>query len=120
MENEEIKDTTAPAPAPSTDACDRLAAARQYASEQYEKIRRAASEQMEHVREYADHARAQINEGWDKARVQVNEGWDVTCSKAKELHKAGEEYVKENPTGSMLGALGVGVLIGLLLGVSKR
>ena len=141
MENEEIKDTTAPAPAPSTDACDRLAAARQYASEQYEKIRRAASEQMEHVREYADHARAQINEGWDKARVQVNEGWDKarvqmnegwdkarvqmnegwdkTCSAAKEYHKAGEAYVKENPTGSVLGALGIGVLVGLLLG-SRR
>jgi len=130
MENEEIKDTIAPAPAPSTDACDRLAAARQYASEQYEKIRRAASEQMEHVREYADHARAQINEGWDKARVQVNEGWDKarvqmnegwdkTCSAAKEYHKAGEAYVKENPTGSILGALGIGVLVGLLLG-SRR
>ena len=130
MENEEIKDTTAPAPAPSTDACDRLAAARQYASEQYEKIRRAASEQMEHVREYADHARAQINagwdkarvqvnEGWDKARVQMNEGWDKTCSAAKEYHKAGEAYVKENPTGSVLGALGIGVLVGLLLG-SRR
>lgn len=130
MENEEIKDTTAPAPAPSTDACDRLAAARQYASEQYEKIRRAASEQMEHVREYADQARAQINEGWDKARVQVNEGWDKarvqmnegwdkTCSAAKEYHKAGEAYVKENPTGSILGALGIGVLVGLLLG-SRR
>ncbi len=130
MENEEIKDTTAPAPAPSSDACDRLAAARQYASEQYEKIRRAASEQMEHVREYADHARTQINEGWDKARVQVNEGWDKarvqmnegwdkTCSAAKEYHKAGEAYVKENPTGSILGALGIGVLVGLLLG-SRR
>lgn len=130
MENEEIKETTAPAPAPSADACDRLAAARQYASEQYEKIRRAASEQMEHVREYADQARAQINEGWDKARVQVNEGWDKarvqmnegwdkTCSAAKEYHKAGEAYVKENPTGSVLGALGIGVLVGLLLG-SRR
>lgn len=130
MENEEIKETPAPAPAPTTDACDRLNAARQYASEQYEKIRRAASEQMEHVREYADHARAQINEGWDKARVQVNEGWDKarvqmnegwdkTCSAAKEYHKAGEAYVKENPTGSVLGALGLGVLVGLLLGTRR-
>lgn len=130
MENEEIKETTAPAPAPTADACDRLNAARQYASDQYEKIRRAASEQMEHVREYADHARAQINEswdkarvqvneGWDKARVQMNEGWDKTCSAAKEYHKAGEAYVKENPTGSVLGALGLGVLVGLLLGTRR-
>lgn len=131
MENEVKNETpVTPAPAPSTDACDRLNAARQYASEQYEKIRRAAVEQMDHVREYAGQARAQINEGWDKARVQMNEGWDKarvqmnegwdkTCSAAREYHKAGEAYVKENPTGSVLGALGVGVLVGLLLG-SRR
>ena len=119
MENEEIKETAAPAPAPSVDACDRLSAARKYACEQYEKLRRAASAQMEQVRGYADQARSQINEGWDKARVQVNEGWDKTCDAAKEYHKAGEAYVKENPTGSILGALGVGVLVGLLLG-SRR
>ncbi len=119
MENEEIKETQAPAPAPSSDACDRLNAARQYASEQYEKIRRAAAEQMDYVREYAGQAREQINESWDKARVQMNEGWDKTCSAAKEYHKAGEAYVKENPTGSILGALGVGVLVGLLLGTRR-
>ena len=130
MENEEIKETPVPAPAPTADACDRLNAARKYACEQYEKLRRAAAEQMEQVRGYADQARTQINEGWgkarvqmnegwDKARTQVNEGWDKTCEAAKEYHKAGEAYVKENPTGSILGALGVGVLIGLLLG-SRR
>ena len=119
MENEEIKETSAPATAPNADACDRLNAARQYACEQYEKLRRAASAQMEQVRGYADQARSQINEGWDKARVQVNEGWDKTCDAAKEYHKAGEAYVKENPTGCILGALGVGVLLGLLLG-SRR
>ena len=117
MENEEIKDTpVAATPAPTADACDRLNAARKYASEQYEKIRRAASEQMVHVRAYADHARTQLNESWGKAREQMNEGWDKTCSAAKEYHKAGEAYVKENPTGSVLGALGIGVLIGLILG----
>lgn len=130
MENEENKETTIPAPAPTADACDRLNAARQYACEQYEKVRRVASEQMNHVREYAEQARAQLNdgwdkarvqmnEGWDKARVQMNEGWDKTREAAKEYHKVGEAYVKENPTGSVLGALGVGVLLGLLLG-SRR
>lgn len=109
MENEEKNETPVPAPAPTTDACDRLTAARKYACEQYEKLCTVASEQMDSVRHYTE-----------QARRQVNEGWDVTCSKAKELHKAGEAYVKENPTGSVLGALGVGVLVGLLLGVSKR
>lgn len=114
MENEQINDI--PVAAPTTDTCDRLNAARQYACEQYDKIRRAAAEQMVHVREYADQARAQLNESWDKARVQMNEGWDKTRAAAKEYHKTGEDFVKENPTGSVLGALGIGVLIGLILG----
>lgn len=100
-----MKDTPVPTPATSADACDRLSAARKFACEQYEKIVQATSEQMDHVRAYTE-----------QARQQLNEGWDVTCSKAKEFHKAGEEYVKSNPTGSVLGALGVGVLLGLLLG----
>ena len=130
METEENKETQCAAPAPTADACDRLNAARQFASEQYEKVRKAAAEQMGHVREYADQARAQINEswgkarvqmneGWDKAREQMNEGWDKTREAAKEYHKAGEAYVKQNPTGSVLGALGVGLILGFILGTRR-
>ena len=74
-------------------------------AEQYEKLRRAAADQVENVRRYTQ-----------DARRQLNEGWDATRSKAKDLHHAGEEYVKANPTASVLGALGVGLLLGLLLG----
>lgn len=95
--------------APSCDSKNRLAAARAYAVAQYEKIRRAAATQLDHVRKYTQEARAQINEGWG-----------VTCNKAKDLHKAGEEYVKSHPSGTVLGALGLGVIIGLLLGSSRR
>lgn len=109
MENEEKIETPVPAPAPTADACDRLTAARKYACEQYEKLRAVAAEQMSSVRSYTE-----------QARRQVNERWDETCDKAKELHKAGEAYVKENPTGTVLGALGVGILIGMLLGGSRR
>ena len=109
--DEPIQTTTAPVPepAPTADACDRLEAARRFAGEQYDKVRAIAGEQLEHVRTYTA-----------GARKQINEGWDATCSKAKDLHKAGEAYVKENPTGTVLGALGVGVILGLLLGIGKR
>lgn len=107
METEETKTidpAPAPAPAPGVDAGNRLDAARQFAAEQYEKIRSVTAEQLENARCYTENARRQLNDGWDE-----------TYKKAKELHTAGEEYVKANPTGSVLGALGVGVILGLLL-----
>lgn len=100
----EVVPAPAPEPAPSSDARKRLDAARLFAAEQYEKVRAATAEQFEHVRSYTTDARRQINEGWDE-----------TYKKAQELHKAGEEYVKANPTGTVLGALGVGLILGLLL-----
>ncbi len=106
--NTAVTPETSVSPAPSPDACDRLAAARQFACEQYDKIRRAAGAQIDNVRAYTS-----------DARRQINEGWDATCAKAQDLHKAGEEYVKSNPTGSVLGALGLGIVVGLLLGRSR-
>ncbi|MCH5284277.1 MAG: DUF883 family protein [Akkermansiaceae bacterium] len=99
----------APAPAPTCDTQNRLKAARDFAREQYEKIRRVTADQVENVRHYTQ-----------DARRQINEGWDATRAKAKDLHKAGEEYVKANPTSSVLYALGAGVILGLLLGSSRR
>lgn len=111
MEDQEKKVETAQevVTAPTCDSKNRLAAARAYAVAQYDKIRRAAAAQFDHVRKYTQEARAQINEGWG-----------ATCNKAKDLHKAGEEYVKAHPTGTVLGGLGLGIIIGLLLGSSRR
>lgn len=126
MSNEELNPTSdvvpAPiaAPSPSSDTQNRLSAARDFACEQYEKLRRITADQLENVRQYTRDARRQINESWDATRTKAKEGWDVTRAKAKDLHQAGEEYVKENPTTSVLGALGVGIILGLLLGSSRR
>lgn len=113
MSNEQI-DTSAngipvPSPSPTQDSQNRLSAARDYACEQYEKLRRMAATQMDSVRQYTQDARRQLNEGWDTARA-----------KAKDLHKVGEDYVKANPTTSVLYALGAGLLLGLLLGGGRR
>ena len=115
MSNETIEQTPevvpapAPEPTPTSDTRNRLSAARDFALDQYEKIRRATADQVENVRHYTK-----------DARRQINEGWDVTRAKAMDLHKAGEEYVKANPTSSVLYALGAGLLLGLLLGGSRR
>ena len=103
--DQSVKPAPVPEPAPSSDTQNRLSAAREFASEQYEKWRRATADQMENVRRYTK-----------DARRQINEGWDMTRNKAKDLHRAGEEYVKANPTTSVLGALGIGLVLGLLLG----
>ncbi len=125
MENEEkntapVTPDVAPAPvaepAPTQDSRIRLDAARQFAEEQYDKLRRATASQMENVRGYTEEARRQLNEGWDVTRRQLNEGWEATRAKAKDLHQAGEEYVRSNPSGSVLGALGLGIILGLLMG----
>ena len=101
MENE----TATPEVKPANEIKDRLEAARAYAEEKYHQVREAADPYVEKARKYATDAREQINANWHE-----------TCTKAKELHKAGEDYVRANPTGSVLGALGVGLILGLLLG----
>lgn len=113
MSNEQFEHSTdtipVPTPSPTQDSQNRLSAAREYACAQYEKLRQMASTQMESVRQYTQDARRQLNEGWDKTRAR-----------AKDLHKAGEDYVKANPTSSVLYALGAGLLLGLLLGGGRR
>jgi len=84
---------------------DRLSAARKFAADQYEKLRDVTNKQLKQVRNYTSCAREQIN-------VKL----DPIYSKAKDAHQVSEEFVKKNPTGTVLGALGIGVIIGLLLG----
>lgn len=95
---DEVSSVPAPSPAPSSDTRNRLAAARKFAVEQYEKVRHYTREAREHI----------------------NHGWNATCHKVKDLHHSGEEFVKANPNSSVLGALGIGLLLGYILGSSRR
>lgn len=108
-QSQDVVPAPAPAPAPTSDTQNRLTAAREFACQQYERLRRVTADQVENVRQYTR-----------DARRQLNEGWDATRAKAKDIHKAGEDYVKENPTSSVLYALGVGLVLGLLIGGSRR
>lgn len=81
--------------------------------------RAVAANRFSQAREYAAHKVAQLRkvaiEKADIVRSRAAEGWTDTCGKAKDIHKAGEEYVRANPTQSVLYALGAGILLGLLL-----
>lgn len=71
-------------------------------------LRAVAYEKSSELREQADvHAR--------QIRDTASEQWDETCVKAKELHETAEDYIRQNPTKCVLGALGVGFLIGLMV-----
>ncbi len=100
-QNETIVETTPVADCTCQDnrelATSRFEQARAFATAKVNQIRKTATEQAAHLREFATHQS------------------EVICDKAKEFHKAGEDYVKEKPTQSVLIALGVGFLIGLLI-----
>ncbi len=67
-----------------------------------------AVEKAQNFRSYAGEKAAAIRQ---EAGVKIKQG----AEKAKELHVSAEDYVKENPTKAVLGAVGVGVIIGLIL-----
>ena len=67
------------------------------ATEKAEALKHAAADKAQHLRESA------------------TEHWQDTRVKAKELHVTAEDYIRQNPTKSVLGALGVGFVIGLIL-----
>lgn len=48
-------------------------------------------------------------------KEEAGERFKQGAEKARELHLTAEDYVRENPTKTVLGALGVGVIIGLIL-----
>lgn len=78
-------------------ATSKFQQARAFAASKVNQIRKTATEQAAHLREFAQ------------------EKSEIICDQAKKFHKAGEEYVKEKPTQSILIALGVGIVLGMLI-----
>ncbi len=67
-----------------------------------------AVEKAQNFRSFAGEKAAAIKQ---EAGAKIKQG----AEKAKEFHVSAEDYIKENPTKSVLGAVGVGVIIGLIL-----
>lgn len=89
-------------------AAGRFHQAREFAAAKVSQIRQSAGEHASQLRQYASEKALIV-------RQKAGAGWDVTSDKAKQLHKSGEEYVKANPTKSVLIALGVGFVLGALI-----
>lgn len=81
---------------------------REYAGEKAEELKSAASGTMDTVREGSGETASQI-------RGVASDQWQETRVKAKQVQLSMEEYVRENPTKSVLTAAGVGFVLGLLI-----
>lgn len=77
-----------------------------------------ATERADHYKavatEKADHYKAVATEKVQHAKETAQHQWEETRVKAKEIHVTAEDYIRQNPTKAVLGALGIGFLIGLI------
>lgn len=82
-------------------------------------LKERAVETAQHLRETAtEKASAFKSVATDKAhhfKETATEQWQDTRIRAKELHITAEDYIRQNPTKSVLTALGAGFLIGLIV-----
>jgi ElaB/YqjD/DUF883 family membrane-anchored ribosome-binding protein len=112
---------TAGAPSVSDAVSELRHAAGDFASAtgaQAAKLKERASETAQSLKttatEKADHFKSVATEKVLHARESAQHQWDETRVKAKEIHVTAEDYIRQNPTKAVLGALGVGFLIGLI------
>ncbi|MDP4847456.1 MAG: hypothetical protein NWR51_09360 [Akkermansiaceae bacterium] len=81
-------------------------------------LKASATEKAEHYKavatEKAEHYKTVATEKSQQAKENAQKQWDDTRVKAKEIHVTAEDYIRQNPTKAVLGALGVGFLIGLI------
>lgn len=89
------------------------------AKDKSSEIKDRATESARHLCESASEKAHTLKEN---ATVQAkhlqataSEQWDGTRVKAKEIHITAEDYIRQHPTKCVLGALGIGFLVGLLV-----
>jgi hypothetical protein len=59
--------------------------------------------------------REQLRRATQKAYMKTSETWDQTKEKANRALERTEDFVRENPVPTILGALGLGIAIGLAI-----
>ncbi len=79
-----------------------------FASTQAQNVKAVAVEKAQKFRTYAGEKAVAIKQ---ETGIKIKQG----TAKAKEIHVSAEDYVREHPTKSILGAVSVGVIIGLIM-----
>lgn len=99
-------------------AADKARETAQDVQSKAQQLKSAAAEKAQQFRSYAgDKATALKHDATQKAhqvKDVTTQKFNQSCDKAKDLHSSAEDYVRANPTKSVLGALGVGLVIGLI------
>lgn len=78
-------------------ATEKASTLKQTAAERAETLRIAAAERAHRLQESAV------------------EQWSHTCERSKDIQITAEDYIRQNPTKCVVGALGLGILIGLMV-----
>lgn len=105
---EKIKDFTSQAAVLTEKAIESAGHFRDLTAEKAREARTIASEK-------AAAFKASAGEKAQQFKEIANEQWSETREKAREFHSTAEDYIREHPTKCVLGALGVGFLIGLIV-----
>jgi len=79
-----------------------------------EKALESATQFRDMTAEKANALKASATERAAHFREVAQEQWCDTRARAREVHTTAEDYIRQNPTKCVLGALGVGFLIGLI------
>ena len=81
---------------------------REVATEKVGQLKATATEKAGEIRQSATDRAQRLQE-------TAAEQWRDTRVMTKELHVTAEDYIRQNPTKCVVGALGLGVLIGLIV-----
>jgi ElaB/YqjD/DUF883 family membrane-anchored ribosome-binding protein len=81
---------------------------REVATEKASLLKASASEKADELRQSATERAQRLQES-------AAEQWRDTRVLTKELHITAEDYIRQNPTKCVVGALGLGILVGLMV-----
>ncbi len=79
-----------------------------------EKALESATQFRDITSEKAQALKTSATEKAAQFREIAQEQWTDTRARAREVHNSAEDYIRQNPTKCVLGALGIGFLIGLI------
>ncbi len=102
-------------PSVSQAANDLRVAAGEKAREFVQTAEVKAAELKEKAAESVQHFKETATERANQFKANASDQWLESRVRAREIQLTAEDYIRENPTKCVLGALGVGFLIGLIV-----